>query len=182
MLFRKLLYFAIFPIILMFLSGCDPTNMVHIDVSPQPTEDLNKNFRLNLYTDKDNYRNNEQINIWATLEYIGSNDQITIWHGLPYVSFTITDGKRFNAGGTFEDILTSTVLDKGIIYTYNYSKGGGYEENSPDADFWRKFYNQKEMYLPKGYYTIKVQGAFSLSEYGNHISNSLIAETKIRVN
>lgn len=177
-------------LILILLPACGPapaaTALGETDkVMPDKVltvEDLRKNFKLNLYTDKNDYKQNEQIKIWATLEYIGSNKQIKIWHGDPYVSFTITDGKEFNTGGIFEQILTSTTLDKGMLYTFNYVKTGGYEEKSPDADFWRKFYNQKELYLPKGNYTIRVQGAFSLDQYGNKITNNLIEERKIRVN
>jgi hypothetical protein len=50
------------------------------------------------------------------LKYIASSNQIKIWHNNPYISFTITDRKEFNTGGIFDDILTSTLLDKGKLY------------------------------------------------------------------
>jgi len=180
---RKLFCTAIiFTILLGLIGGCYPADKATSKESLQPAEDLKKDFKLNLYTDKNDYKQDEQIKIWAVLEYIGPDDQITIWHGDPYISFTITDGKNFNTGGGVFSVLTSTVLYKGKIYTFNYIKSGVYDNNSPDAAFWQEFYNQKELYLHKGSYTIKVQGAFSINESGNNVGNNLFEETNINVN
>jgi len=121
-------------------------------------------FELKIFSDKDSYNATNEIKIWATLEYIGDEDEITIWHGLPYISFSITDGKDFNVEGLCLQLLTSTVLNKGEIYTYNYQKSGGYSASDPAAAFWESFYKQKELFLPAGEYVVSVYGAFYLSD------------------
>ena len=143
--------------------------------------DYNKLFELELYSDKQLYKTTDKIKIWATLKYIGSNSQIKIWHGDPYISFFISDGKDFNIGGIINTILTSTTLDKDKVYSFDYSKNGGYSSNDPKADFWKKFYEEKDLYLPEGEYTIKVGGAFSLTEPPSEGKNDLSKEIKITV-
>jgi len=40
--------------------------------------------------------------------------------------------------------------------------GGGYSVDYPNADYWKKFYKEKDLYLPKGKYTVRVGGAYYL--------------------
>ena len=148
--------------------GCDSAKKAESNNVAQSSQASDQNFKLTLYSDKENYIQNEQINIWAELVYTGDNNTITIWHDIPYVSFTITDGKKFNTGGMFQDILTSTVLEKGKVYTFPYGKTGGFDADAPDAAFWQKFYSQKELYLLKGTYTVSATGAFSLTKNINY--------------
>lgn len=134
------------------------------EASEEIPEDYNKIFELNLFSDKTIYKTTENIKIWATLKYIGSNSQVKIWHGLPYINFGISDGKEFNIGTAVASILTSTLLEKDKLYSYDYVKSGGYSADDPKADFWKAFYEEKDLYLPEGNYTITVGGAFSLTD------------------
>lgn len=147
----------------------------------QNEQDYNKLFELNLYSDKSTYKTTDKIKIWATLKYIGSENQITIWHGNPYISFTITDGKNFNTGGIFDDILTSTTLEKDKLYKFDYVKSGGYSADDVDADYWGNFYKEKDLYLPKGDYIIGTGGAFSLIQDTEKSKSNLVKELKIKV-
>lgn len=149
-------------------------------LSTEKVQDYNEVFELNLFSDKEIYKTTDKIKIWATLKYVGSDSQIKIWHGDPYISFTITDGKDFNTGGFFHDILTSTVLIKDKLYTFDYAKSGGYSADDIDADFWEKFYKEKDLYLPEGEYRVKVSGAFSLHESMKERSN-LVKELVIKI-
>ena len=121
-------------------------------------------FELKLYADKDTYTADEEIHIRATLEYKGPADTVTVWHGLPYIGFWISDGGDFETGGATLTVLTSTELEKGMLYEFPYKKSGGYSENDPDADFWRAFYAEDALKLPTGTYTVSVSGAFHVSE------------------
>lgn len=143
--------------------------------------DFNKQFELKLYSDNQTYKTTDKIKIWATLKYIGSNNQIKIWHSNPYISFSITDGKEFNTGNTFDDILTSTILEKDKLYKFDYVKSGGYSEEDAKADFWKKFYAEKDLYLPEGEYTVTVGGAFSYTEDTQKSKSNLSKELKIKV-
>jgi hypothetical protein len=149
--------------------------------SIENVQDYNKLFELNLYSDKQEYKITDKIKIWATLKYIGNNGQIRIWHALPYISFSITDGKTFKTGDLFNTVLTSTVLVKGKLYKFNYAKSGGYSADDPNADFWKKFYQEKNLYLPKGEYTVKVGGAFSIFEDTEKSNSNLVKEIKIKI-
>lgn len=143
--------------------------------------DFNKQFELDLYSDKETYKTTDKIKIWATLKYIGSNNQIKIWHSNPYISFSITDGKEFDTGNLFDDVLTSTILEKDKLYKFDYVKSGGYSEDDAKADFWKKFYSEKDLYLPEGEYKVTVGGAFSFTEDTQKSKSNLSKELKIKV-
>jgi len=166
-------------------SSINSTNVINevssTGESTENVQDYNKLFELNLYSDKQKYKTTDRIEIWATLKYIGDNDQIRIWHALPYISFSITDGKTFKTGDLFNDVLTSTVLVKGKLYKFNYAKSGDYSADDPNADFWKGFYQEKNLYLPKGEYTVKVGGAFSIFEDIEKINSNLVKEIKIKI-
>lgn len=178
--------------IFVVLIGCKSTNgstVVEQENAEQENtnkqenteQDYNKLFELKLYSDKQVYKTTDKIKIWATLKYIGNNNQVKIWHGDPYIVFYISDGKEFNIGGMVFDILTSTVLEKDKLYEFDYIKSGGFSEDDPDADFWKKFYAKKDLYLPEGEYTVTARGDFSLSENTEESKRNLSTELKIKV-
>lgn len=144
--------------------------------------DLKNDFCLTVFSDKPTYRSNEPIKIWATLKYIGSKDQVDIWHPEPYVSFSITDGKDFNMDAVYATVLGKTTLEKDKEYRFDFQKSGSYEPTASKSSFWKEFYNEKELYLPTGTYTIKVKGEFSLSmrdqNYNNNVENEVNIEVK----
>jgi len=145
----------------LFLEGCIYSSITEPNKNIQ---DYNELFDLELYSDKEVYKTTDNINIWATLKYKGKDNKIEIWHGKPYIVFSISDGKEFNISGMINTILTSTTLEKNRVYTFNYIKSGGYANSDPNAEYWKKFYDEKDLHLPKGEYTVKVNGAFSLYE------------------
>ena len=162
---------------LLILSGCQgPQNQGQMEpdgaggtasentASQIEAETTENDFCLTLYADNSAYSTDDAIQIWATLEYVGGDNSVTIWHGDPYIVFSITDGADFHVSGLVHDSLTSTILQKGQLYHFDYVKSGGYETLAPDADFWREFYHEEELKLPAGTYTVSVDGAFYLSE------------------
>ena len=120
-------------------------------------------FEMTLYADQEICKSNEPIQIWATLRYTGKDDTATIWHGIPYMNFSITDGEEFNIGSQILTVLTSTELEKDKIYRFDYQKSGAWDANDPNASFWENFYQEQELLLPAGEYTVSVSGAFSLT-------------------
>lgn len=186
--FSKTLVFTFAVFVIFFLTGCrdetasieNKTVMTAAEVD-DTMQYYNKLFELKIYSDKQTYKTTDKIKIWATLKYIGKNSQIKIWHGDPYISFYISDGKDFNIGGLIHTILASTELEKGKLYSFDYSKNGGYSIDDPKADFWKRFYAERDLYLPKGEYTLKVATAFSLTEKAGEKSSGLSKELKIVV-
>jgi hypothetical protein len=140
-------------------------------------------FEMNLFSDKEVYKTTDTIQIWATLEYTGNNDTIKIWHGIPYMSFVITDGKNFTTGGMSQTILTSSILEKGEIYYFDYKKSGAWDPANPDASFWENFYNEKDLFLPAGEYTVILKGDFYLtfSDQGIEEYSGLLCELNIKI-
>jgi hypothetical protein len=170
---------------LVFLTSCNNNSSVVPSKKLDPLsnqfvseDDL---FRLVLHIDKLNYRSDEKIDLHSTLEYLGSKKKITIWHGLPYINYYITDEKDFNTGGIALTILTSSTLNKGEVYTYPFSKTGGFSEDDPKADFWRTFYSEKDLYLPPGKYKLSVSCNFSFTEDVKESKYNNIVEIEITV-
>lgn len=170
-----------FLILSVFLIGCQHEKISTVKETDETVQEYNKLFELELYTDKQIYKTTDKISIWATLKYVGNNKQIKIWHGYPSISFYISDGKEFNIGGIILTTLTSTMLEKDKLYRFDYSKNGGYSNDDPKADFWKRFYEEKDLYLPEGEYSIKVSKAFSLTENAEESKGDLSKELKIRV-
>lgn len=138
-------------------------------------------FVLKLLADKASYTTDEAIQIRATLEYVGEKDTVTIWHGIPYISFSLTDGADFNVDGIIMTVLTSTELNKGEVYEFDYVKSGGFSADDPNAEFWEKFYREEDLRLPAGTYTVSVRGAFSLSEDVANDDSGLSCQLQIEV-
>ncbi len=128
------------------------------------TETTKNDFSLKLYVDNSVYSPDEAIKIWATLEYVGDENSVTIWHGDPYIVFSVTDGADFYISEFVHDISISTVLKKGERYHFDYVKSDEYDVMGPDADFWKEFYQDEDLKLPAGTYTISADGVFYLSE------------------
>jgi len=173
-------------ITLLILVGCNsnpetPGEQI-LEVSEGKFVSQDNMFRLTMYLDKLEFNHDEKINIHSTLEYIGKKKEVSIWHGYPYINYTITNGQDFSTGGITMPVLTSSKLKNGEIYEFPYKKTGGYSEEDSNAEFWREFYKEKDLYLPKGKYKVKVYCNFSLnkdnpnSDYNNQI------EVEITVN
>lgn len=138
-------------------------------------------FVLKLFADKASYTTDEPIQIRATLEYVGEKDTFTIWHGIPYISFSLTDGADFNVDGMILTVLTSTELNRGEVYEFDYVKSGGFSADDPNAEFWENFYQEEDLKLPVGIYTVTVRGAFSLSEDVVNDDSGLSCQLQIEV-
>lgn len=168
-------------VILVSCNNISSEDRPTIDESQQQFVNEDQLFRLTLHIEKLSFRSDEKIELSSTLEYIGPNTSITIWHGLPYIDYYISDGKEFNVMGMTATILTHTTLDKGKVYTFQYIKSGGYSEDDPHADFWKKFYDEKDLYLPPGKYTLGVATHFSLTAdtEGSRYSNNVEIEITV---
>lgn len=167
-------------ILMLSIEGCVQKNLSDT-TSNQPLKYYNQLFNLKIHTDKLVYKENEKIGLWATFEYIGNSNQIVICHSDPYISFKISDGKSFITDEVFDAVLSKTVIEKNKLYQFPYQKSGGYDSSSPNADMWKKFYEEKDLYLPKGKYTIKVRGAFYLEKDNGCIDNNLEDQVSITV-
>lgn len=179
---RMLLQIILLFIVLSVFYGCQqPAAPGDQNADRNPTENKDTIFELNVYSDKQIYKTSDAIKIWTVLKYIGDKSEIKIWHGDPYINYSITDGKDFNLDGIRHDILTSTILKKGEQYRYDYIKSGGYSNDDPKASYWKKFFEEKELYLPEGEYIIKAYSDFSLTENVIDSHYNQYSELKIKV-
>lgn len=162
-------------VLLLTLAGCqnsqnkgqtetNKTESAESTATQIEAETTENGFSLKLYADNSVYSTDDAIKIWATLEYAGDEDSVTIWHGNPYIVFSITDGADLYISEFVHDIMMSTVLEEGEQYRFDYVKSGEYDTVESDADFWESFYQEEELKLPAGTYTISADGEFYLSE------------------
>ncbi|WBW95583.1 hypothetical protein [Oceanirhabdus sp. W0125-5] len=131
----------------------------------------NKDFRVTTYINKLEFSENEEIKIYSTFEYIGEEETISIWSGEPYFYFEIFNGQEYFNQPLTLTILKKTVLKKGEIYTFPFTKSKAYGAEDSKADFWKQYCSEKELKLPNGEYTFSAYAAFTLDkEQEEHIS------------
>jgi hypothetical protein len=138
------------------LSSCQKEEITTVIIREgrQVAESFDDNFRVILYSEKDNYSNIEEIDIWGTIEYIGPEDSINIYSGEPCAGFIVeSEGIQFISNLVLT-ILKTTSLEKSVIYEFPLMKVGGFSEDAEDADFWRDFYAEERMLFPKGEYQL----------------------------
>ncbi|MDF2653766.1 MAG: hypothetical protein K0R19_240 [Bacillota bacterium] len=123
-----------------------------------------ENFLVKTYIGKLKFQEAEEISLFSTIEYIGAKDSIDIWSGEPYFQHIIYKNGEIFCGGFTQDILKKTELKKGEIDTIPFSKNGGFDEDAPDAGFWRDFYSEKELRLPPGEYVFSAITDFTLDK------------------
>jgi hypothetical protein len=144
------------------VKGIKISDTAHLGVNS--VSHVTEDFIMTLNTDKTVYGTSDDIRIWGTLEYIGGGDEITIWHGCPFMHYTVSDGDKFHLGWFQYDILDSSTLKRGVVYHFEYAKSGGWDGNSPEADYWRAFFDQEGLFLHEGEYTVTLYGAFSMND------------------
>lgn len=121
-------------------------------------------FEMKLNIGKTDFKVGEPIELSASLTYIGEEDAITVWGPSAKVIFTLTDGKEFDMEGASTMDLVPLEIAQGETLEFPFSKSGGYGADDPDAQFWKKFYAEKELLLPPGTYLISALCNFSLTE------------------
>jgi len=166
---------AIFCITLFTITACGtktdeiPTDEIPIDETPADeiqtdivVSSKDEIFELKLYVDKNTYSTEGIIQCYATVEYVGDKDSITIYSSDPLVGFGLKDDKYFDGGYAVNDVLISTTFKKGEIVRFDYMKSGGWSGDDTNADFYKKFFAEKELILPAGNYEISasIDGSF----------------------
>ena len=73
-----------------------------------------------------------------------------------------------------------TVLEKGVVYHFDYQKNVSWDADAPEASFWENFAYEKDLLLPAGEYTVILDGAFTLDRTGKNHSE-LLCELNILV-
>ncbi|OBZ16462.1 hypothetical protein [Bacillus sp. FJAT-26390] len=121
-------------------------------------------FEMKLNITKTTFKVGEPIVYSTSLTYIGEQKSFTIWGPETYIGFYLTDGKKLRMDGASTMELMSTKLIRGETLEFPFSKSGGYGSKDPDADFWKKFYSEKDLLLPPGTYLIAASCNFSLTQ------------------
>lgn len=123
-------------------------------------------FILRFVSEKKIYQPEEKLQIYAMLKYVGEKPEIKIYHGMSPIVFTKVVEK--NRGITIQGAqllpLKSTTLQKGKWYKKGYAKSGGFSENTPHADFIKKFLNGEG--FPEGNYDVTAAAQFFIKKGG----------------
>lgn len=154
---KRIIATLILLISFLFISGCKDNS--------DNSADRNKDFVINIYTDKSKYNADEQIDCYATVQYIGNAENITIYLDVPSVVFAIKHSNGYGFGGTSLLMMVEDVFNKDETKTYGYVKSGGYDENSPE---WvKEFLSDEDFNLPRGTYTIIAYFEYSHAREGS---------------
>ena len=176
---KYLIISIIFFITLITFIGCGEKKK---EITPITENMKDEIFDIKLYVDKYEYTEEEIINSYATLEYIGEEDSITIYSADPLVGFALKDDKYFDGLYMSNDILMTTTIKKGEILRFDFSKSGGWSAEDPHADFYEKFYSEKELILPAGTYEISATISCSFDHddvLGTRYSKSVSTEITV---
>jgi len=168
--------------IVIFLAGCtnsyEDSDCSSLDAPFSYIE--SDDFILRLFVDNNTYQTGEVITVWAELEYIGENESITIYHSEPYLVFQIVGDNGFEMLPYRVDVLESSILVRDETYHFDFQKSGEWSLDDEDAEFWENFFDEPNLILPPGEYTITVVAAFSLSSE-DVIGSQLVLLTEISV-
>lgn len=133
-----------------------------------------KNFKVSVYSEKSIYESNELINVWGDMTYLG-DEKISIRHGEPLLNFFIRDDQ-----GNYYEAPHYVSSDNGFIDRNN-------QYFSPNnlwviTYFNRKFYQNDNINLKPGRYTIGLRPYFSTSELETtEVSDNLCTSVQITV-
>ena len=78
-------------------------------------------------------------------------------------------------------LLVSTSIAKGEVCRFDYQKSVSWDENAPDADFWKEFAKDPLLRLPAGTYTIILKGDSGFTENVMDHPSGLLCELEIEV-
>lgn len=129
----------------------------------QLSESSDAAFRLTLETDQDRYRAGQPIRASATLTYLGPQDTVIAWgsstpglvgFGVESVDPPITIGAAFTADCSQHPMTRGTPVD------YPFAKSGGFSEGEPLAPLYRAYFDDPELRLPEGTWTISAGASF----------------------
>ena len=179
---HKMLILIIFLLTAIALMGCanpnDDSDNASIDAPFSYTE--TDDFILKLSALGNTYRTGDTITIWAEFEYLGENDSITIYHSIPYLVFQIIGDNGFEMLPMRVDVLESSALALGETYHFEFQKNGSWSSDDEDASFWEDFFDDPDLILPPGIYTITAIAEFSLSSE-NVIDSQITLSTEISI-
>ena len=168
----------------VLLTGCANSyndNDVDIVQNSSPfSYNQSDDFILRLFGDSEINQAGDAITIWAEFEYLGEDENITIYHSIPYLVFQIIGDDDFEMIPDRIEVLEISTLALGEIYHFEFQKGGSWSSDDEDAAFWENFFNEPDLILPSGVYTIIAIAEFSLSSE-NVIESKVTLSTEISI-
>ena len=165
----------------IFLTSCTNSNNDSDTQNSSPfSYNQSDDFILRLFADYEIHQAEDAITIWAEFEYLGEDENITIYHGIPYLVFQIIGDNGFEMIPDQVDVLEYSTLTSGEIYHFDFHKSGGWGADDEDAAFWENFFDEPDLILPPGVYTITANAEFSLSSQ-NVIESKVTLSTAISI-
>ena len=172
----------IYLLTVIFLVGCtnpyDDSEYPYINAPFSYVE--SDDFILKLFASSNTYRAGEAITVWAEFEYLGEGESITIYHSIPYLDFQIVSDDGFEMIPVRIEVLENSTLTSGRTYHFEFHKSGSWSPDDADAVFWDNFFDESNLILPSGIYTITAIAEFSLSSE-NVIDSQITLSTEISI-
>ena len=133
---------------------------------PIQAEAADGEFRLVLKADGARHAAGAAIAMTTELQYLGPRPQVQLagsGGGLVVVSLTQLDGPLQIAGGGSDDCVKYTIAP-GAPMVKPYVKNGGWDEDGPNAAFYRAFFADPLLRLPRGTWRVIAMTEFSVGD------------------
>lgn len=161
---KKSLWFLIVVLALALLTACVPMQIEEVEETTIAESAVNDDFiSLTIVADNSVYKADEVIECYATLTNMGE-EPITVLHSNPLVVFYIEGGDYFSGSYGREDSLNRTTFVPEEELRIEFQKSGGWSADDPNAAFYKTFYEEKELRLPVGQYTLAAHLEYSTDE------------------
>ena len=126
-------------------------------------------FELSISAGRATYAAQEPVEITAALRYVGDAPETTATSfGGGLVAFDIEqlDGPLDQGAGR-DSICERHVYRRGDVEDVPFQKSGSWSNDDPMAPFWRDFFADPELRLPKGRYRISAVALYGVAECGD---------------
>ncbi len=117
-------------------------------------------FAVRMTIEHTTYRIGEPINATAGVTYVGPMAQVVPYGsggGMVVFSLEQLDGPLDMGPASDAMCATQPPLSRGSAVFVPFAKSGGFSETDPQAAFWRSFFAEKELRLPRGTWRLHAQ-------------------------
>jgi hypothetical protein len=158
-------------------------------VSPGPVTDVggveaiqdDGTFEVRLASPKSQWLAGENIDIEVGVTYIGAEDEVETGHSAPFMIFDIKqlDGP-IETGSAAGDVCTHTTFWRDLPHRMDFDKGGGYDADAPNLEWYQAFSRSDSFKLTPGTWRITALLELFVPECGKG-AHKLAADIVINV-
>jgi len=165
----------------LFLAACGTGSGDNENKGSNESVAVQDNFKLELISEKTQYKVGEELKITANLTYSGE-DEIDIEHGGSWIflnTTNVTKGYKFTGAMNQPLIITKVKPNEPLIEPYHFSGGTYFKENGGNPYTDNEFEQMASMNFPPGKY--RIEGVTEFNIIGEKTRYRLKAEILFEV-